>query len=190
MSTFARLRLWESRDHGEGSGRIVVQDGPEGGAASRPRMSAQERAIWRALMDTTEEFRSILGTQLLRDSNLSPADYQVLLALSEASGRQLRSTRLAEAIGWERSRLSHQLSRMERRGLVHREHCATDGRGAEISLTAEGAELFRAATPPHWRVIKASFADALTPEQFEALGDILRTLQNHLHPERTAGESG
>lgn len=171
-------------------GEIVAKDGPDAGAASRPRMSAQERAIWRTLMDTTDEFRSILGTQLLRESNLSPADYQVLLALSEASGRRLRSTRLAEAMGWERSRLSHQLSRMEQRGLVCREHCPTDGRGAVISLTAEGAELFRGATAPHWRAIKKNFADALTPDQFEALADILRTLQNHLHPERAAGESG
>jgi DNA-binding MarR family transcriptional regulator len=149
-------------------------------------MTAQERAVWRSLIDTTEELRGILAAQLLRDSNLSSADYQVLLALAEASGRQLRSSRLAEAMGWERSRLSHQLSRMEGRGLVRRDYCATDGRGAEISLTAEGAEIFRGATAPHMRAVKESFADALTPGQFEALGGILQTLQDHLHPERAA----
>ena len=168
----------------------MAQDDPEARAASRRRMTTRERATWRALTDTMEEFRGILAAQLLRDSNLSSADYQVLLAVSEASGRQMRSSRLAEAMGWERSRLSHQLSRMEQRGLVRRDYCATDGRGAEISLTAEGAETFRGATAPHMRAVKETFADALTPEQFEALDEILRTLRNHLHPERAAARSG
>lgn len=70
---------------------------------------------------------------------------------------------------------------MERRGLIRRDDCATDNRGAEVSLTEDGAIMFRRATPPHTRAIKKHFADALTPEQFEALADILQALQNHLH---------
>jgi DNA-binding MarR family transcriptional regulator len=145
-------------------------------------MTAEELAIWRALVDTTAELRRILGARLLQETNLSPADYQVLLALSEASGRRLRSSELAASIDWERSRLSHHLGRMERRGLVRRDDCATDSRGAEVSLTDDGARLFRAATAPHARAVKKHFADALTPEQFAALADILRALRNHLHP--------
>jgi DNA-binding MarR family transcriptional regulator len=160
------------------------------GAAARRRITTGELAIWRALVDTTAELRRILGARLLADSSLSPADYQVLLALSEASGRQLRSSELAAAIDWERSRLSHHLGRMERRGLIRRDGCAADSRGAEVSLTEAGAGLFRGATPPHLRAIKKHFADALTPEQFEALGGILRALQDHLHPERTAAPAG
>jgi DNA-binding MarR family transcriptional regulator len=149
-------------------------------------MTTAELAIWRALIDTTTELRTILGAQLLQESGLSPADYQVLLALSEADGRQLRSSELAASIDWERSRLSHHLGRMERRDLIRRDDCATDSRGAEVSLTDHGAGMFRGATAPHMRAIKKHFADALTPEQFEALADILQALQNHLHPERTA----
>jgi len=133
------------------------------------------------LIDTTAELRRILGAQL-QESSLSAADYQVLLALSEADGKRLRSSRLAESIDWERSRLSHHLARMEGRGLIRRDDCATDNRGAEVILTAEGARVFRRATAPHLRAIKKHFADALTPEQFEALEDILQALQNHLHP--------
>jgi DNA-binding MarR family transcriptional regulator len=153
-------------------------------------MTVGELAIWRSLVDTTAELRRILGAQLLQDSSLSPADYQVLLALREADGRRMRSSELAATIDWERSRLSHHLGRMERRGLLRRDDCATDSRGAEVSLTAAGAEAFRRATAPHMRAIKQHFADALTPEQFDALGDILQALHDHLHPEPLGARRG
>jgi DNA-binding MarR family transcriptional regulator len=146
-------------------------------------MTSQELATWRSLIDTTAELRRVLGAEL-QESNLSPADYEVLLALSEADGRRLRSSDLASAIDWERSRLSHHLGRMERRRLIRRDDCATDNRGAEVSLTAEGARAFRRATAPHMRSIKKHFADALELEQFEALAGILRSLQNHLEEGR------
>jgi hypothetical protein len=73
----------------------------------------------------------------------------------------MRSSELAASIDWQRSRLSHHLSRMERRGLIRREDCATDNRGAEVLLTQDGAQLFRGATAPHMRAIKKRFADAL-----------------------------
>jgi DNA-binding MarR family transcriptional regulator len=151
-------------------------------------MTSAELATWRALLDTTAELRRILGVRLARETSLSPADYQVLLALSEADGRRLRSSRLAASIDWERSRLSHHLVRMERRGLIHREGCATDSRGAEVLLTDEGAGLFRRATAPHMKAVKQHFADALTPAQFDALADILQALARHLHPERMVSD--
>src|SRR6266536_4373744 len=151
-------------------------------AVARRRMTAEEAAIWRALVDTTTELRRILGAQLLQESSLSPAYYQVLLAFGDADGRRLRSSELAATIDWERSRLSHHLGRMERRGLIRRDDCATDNRGADVSLTEDGADIFRRASAPHLRAVKRHFADALTPEQVEALADVLQALQNHLHP--------
>ena len=62
-------------------------------AATRRRMTVEELAVWRALLDTTAELRRILGAQLLQETSLSPADYQVLLALREADGGRLRSSR-------------------------------------------------------------------------------------------------
>src|SRR6266446_4297164 len=97
----------------------VIADGMQAGAVARRRMTSGELAIWRSLLDTTDELRRILGAQL-QESGLSPADYQVLLALKEADGRRLRSSELAASIDWERSRLSHHLGRMERRGLIGR----------------------------------------------------------------------
>ncbi|MDT4961097.1 MAG: hypothetical protein QOF87_744 [Pseudonocardiales bacterium] len=158
-------------------------------AVTRRRMTSRELAIWRSLLDTTAELRRALGADL-QELDLSPGDYQVLLALSEADGRRMRSSELASSIDWERSRLSHHLGRMERRGLIRREDCATDNRGAEVLLTEAGAQLFRSATTPHMRAIKKRFADALTPGQFNALADVLQSLQHHLHPALTHDRAG
>lgn len=149
-------------------------------------MTSAELATWRALVDTTAELRRILGAEL-HETSLSPADYHVLLALTEAHGKRMRSSELARTIDWERSRLSHHLGRMERRGLIRRDDCATDSRGAEVSATAEGVRVFRRATVPHTRSIKRHFADALTPEELAALAGIMRSLQSHLHPYAVSG---
>jgi DNA-binding MarR family transcriptional regulator len=114
----------------------------------------------------------------------------VLLALREANGARLRSSELAATIDWERSRLSHHLGRMERRGLIRRDDCATDSRGAEISLTPSGAAAFRRASAPHLRAIKQYFVDGLTPEQLEALASVLQALQRHLHDEVNESRTG
>ena len=159
------------------------------GAAKRGRLTAQELAIWRSLLDTTAELQRVLGAQL-QASGLSPGDYQVLLALREAEGARLRSSELAATIEWERSRLSHHLGRMERRGLIRRDDCPTDNRGAEVSLTERGTEAFRRASAPHLRAIKQQFVDALTPEQLEALAEVLQALQRHLQGEVSAGRTG
>ncbi|MEU7923717.1 MarR family transcriptional regulator [Micromonospora sp. NPDC049801] len=144
--------------------------------------TAEELRIWRDFVETTEALTSRVGSRLQVDSSLSPGDYAVLLALSEAKERRMRSSALAAQIGWERSRLSHHLGRMERRGLIRREECATVPRGAEVILTPAGAAAFQRATYPHLRTIRELFVDALTPDQLRAAGDIARALREHLGP--------
>jgi DNA-binding MarR family transcriptional regulator len=143
------------------------------------RLSDRELAVWRSLLDTTAELRRLLSARM-QESGCSPADYGVLLALREADGGRLRSSELAAVIDWERSRLSHHLGRMERRGIIRREDSAADNRGAEVSLTDEGTAMFRRAGGPHLRAIKTHFADALTDEQLAALGDALQALRAHV----------
>ncbi|MEU5564372.1 MarR family winged helix-turn-helix transcriptional regulator [Micromonospora musae] len=148
--------------------------------------TAEELRIWRDFIETTDVLRSRIASRLQSESSLSPGDYSVLLALSEAQQRQLRSSELATQIGWERSRLSHHLGRMERRGLISRQECATDPRGAEVHLTTAGAEAFRASTFPHLRAIREVFVDALTPDQLRAAGEIAEALRAQLaapHPD-------
>ena len=102
----------------------------------------------------------------------------MLLALNEADANRMRSSALAEHIGWERSRLSHHLGRMERRGLIRRDECAADSRGAEITATDEGLGAFRRASGPHLRAVDELFIAALTPAQFGALGEAITALQD------------
>ncbi|WP_220040477.1 MarR family winged helix-turn-helix transcriptional regulator [Nonomuraea aridisoli] len=146
--------------------------------------TSEELRIWRDFVETAEALRSELASRLQNESSMSPGDYTVLLALSEADGHRLRPSELAATIGWERSRLSHHLGRMERRGLVRRENCATDSRGAEIVLTAEGADAFRGASIPHLRAVRELFVDALSPGQLTAAGDLAATLRERLDTSR------
>ena len=152
-----------------------------GGRTGR-RLTSSELATWRAFIETAEQLRAILGARLREDTGLSEGDYAVLLALSEAEGRRMRSSALAAHIDWERSRLSHHLGRMERRGLVAREECAEDNRGAEVAATVEGMSAFRRATVPHLRAVRELFLDALTPEQVDAVAGIVAALRERLPP--------
>jgi len=161
---------------------MKTDESAEAARPTRTRLTPRELSTWRALVDTTADLRRILGAEL-QEVGLSPADYAVLLPLSEADGRTLRSSELAATMDWERSRLSHHLGRMERRGLIRRDECATDSRGAEVSLTPAGAQSFRRATPPHLKSVKTHFADALSSQQIDALAEILDALQCHLHPD-------
>ncbi|MCK0115835.1 MarR family transcriptional regulator [Isoptericola sp. S6320L] len=140
-----------------------------------------ELAAWRLHIETFEIVRARIEARLHDDSGLSGGDYRVLLALSEADGRAMRSSELAAHIEWERSRLSGHLGRMERRGLVRREPCAEDARGSRVVLTEEGARAFHASTLPHLRAIKDVFVDALTPEQLAHLRDAAAAMRRHLH---------
>ncbi|MEO3742726.1 MarR family transcriptional regulator [Plantactinospora sp. B5E13] len=150
------------------------------GRGGRQLPTAEQLRIWRDFIETTEALRSRLTSRLQTECALSPGDYAVLLALSEAEDRQLRSSELATQIGWERSRLSHHLGRMERRGLIRRQESAADPRGAEVLLTEAGAEAFQRSTYPHLRAIRELFVDALTPEQLVAAGEIAAALRDRL----------
>jgi DNA-binding MarR family transcriptional regulator len=151
---------------------------PDGTGRRSP--TAAQLQIWRDYVETSDRLASILASRLQSESGLSSGDYAVLLALFEADDRTLRSSALAADIGWERSRLSHHLGRMERRGLISRREHPADSRGAEVLLTAEGRDAFRRASAPHLRAIRELFVDALTPQQLEAAGEITQALRVHL----------
>jgi DNA-binding MarR family transcriptional regulator len=139
-----------------------------------------ELQAWREFIEATEALRTVLAARLQNDTGLSAGDYAVLLALSEAGDGRMRSSELATQVGWERSRLSHHLGRMERRKLIRRERTSTDSRGAEIILAEPGETAFRAATTPHLRAIRELFVDALTPEQVASAAGIAAALREHL----------
>lgn len=144
---------------------------------AEPRwLTKREQRAWRAYMAMEHRLGSRVARELQKETGLSGPDYEVLVNLSEAPDHRLRPMELGRATEWEKSRLSHHLSRMEERGLVKRMACPTDNRGAHIALTAKGRKAIEAAAPRHVEHVRRLFIDALTPEQLDALADIGETI--------------
>ena len=91
------------------------------------------------------------------------------MPLSEAPDGQLRARDLARIVDWEKSRLSHHLTRMEQRGLVERRECPTDARGAFITLTAAGRGAIEGAAPQHVEAVREHFIDLLSAAEIDVL---------------------
>lgn len=140
----------------------------------------EQLEVWRVYIETSEALRSRLASRMQRESSLSFGDYQVLLSLSESEAGRLRSSELAARVGWERSRLSHHLGRMERRGLIRREECAEDSRGAEVVLSTAGAKAFRGGSIPHLQAVQELFVAALSDDQLAQLGAMTAALRSRL----------
>ncbi len=102
---------------------------------------------------------------------LSYSDYEVLVALTEQAAGRLRLFEIAERLGWEKSRVSHQIARMVERGLVEKVRCDTDRRGSFVTPTAEGRRAIESAAPGHVAAVRELFVDRLTVGQLEALAD-------------------
>ncbi|RWZ52488.1 MarR family transcriptional regulator [Labedella phragmitis] len=149
-------------------------------SGTRKTPTSTELAAWREYIEAAEEMRRAVSSAMQDQSGVSSGDYSVLLALSEADGHRLRSSALADDIGWERSRLSHHLGRMEKRGLVARDRCGEDNRGAWIAITAEGSSLFRTASAAHFRVIRRLFVDALDDGELEGVRAVSAALRRHV----------
>jgi len=152
--------------------------------------TAAELRAWRSFIETSELVRTMVASRLQAESDLSTGDYSVLLALREAAENRMRSSALADHIGWERSRLSHHLGRMERRGLVTREAASGDSRGAEVILNETGAQAFRAASSPHMHAIHDLYVSALSPIQLAAVEEAMGSLRMHLASEKHTREIG
>lgn len=146
----------------------------------RAMPTRDELRIWRNYIETAEALRTRLGARLQSESSLSSGDYAVLLALSEAENRTLRASALASVIDWQRSRLSHHLGRMEKRGLIQRSSCPDDVHGINVTMTDAGAAAFRTGSVHHLRAVKELFLDALTPPQLSYVQELTVTLRRQL----------
>jgi DNA-binding MarR family transcriptional regulator len=135
-------------------------------------LSAEEQAAWRSLVDGFRSLIDVLDRQLQADSNLPHSYFEILVPLSEAEGRTLRMSELAEAARSSRSRLSHAVARLEQRGWVRRLDCLTDRRGQLAQLTDEGFAVVEAAAPGHVETVRKYLIDRLTPQQLTVMGEI------------------
>lgn len=134
-------------------------------------LSEPEERAWRALQFMQMRIEGELARQLAADSGLSYPDYVVLVALTDRPGGRMRLFELAGVVGWEKSRLSHHVARMEARELVKKEKCDADRRGAYVVITTRGRKEIKAAAPGHVEAVRRLFVDRLTPDQLAAIAE-------------------
>ena len=147
---------------------------------ARPqRLDERQRLLWKAYRDLNQEMSTVLEDQLLRDAGLSGSEYAVLVVLSHSPDGVLRARELGSELGWDRSRLSHLVRRMEKRRLVDREECEEDARGSMVRLTDAGRATVDGVAPEHSEAIRRYFFNALSSDELETLAVVFdRLLEN------------
>jgi DNA-binding MarR family transcriptional regulator len=143
-------------------------------------LSAAEQRHWRAFISAVELLPDRLQRELVAEHGITMPDYEILVRLSEADAHRLRMSELAERSLSSRSRLSHQVARMESAGLVRREDCAEDRRGQWAVMTDRGWAAIQAAAPDHVESVRTHLLDQLTAEEFAALGRACAKVVDHL----------
>lgn len=161
---------------GSGVGRPPgISDATYGGAivddmATEARwLNDEEQALWRLILAGMRKIDRVIDETLLAGSDLSSSEFSVLVSLSEADGQCLRLRDLCAGLNWDRSRTSHQITRMERRGLVTKRKSEGDARGVVVSLTDEGMRRLRSAAPEHVESVRRVVFDHMEPEQYAHL---------------------
>ncbi len=135
-------------------------------------LTTTEERAWRGLLRMHDVLANRTGRSLQREFGLSGADYTVLAELTRVPDGEMQMLELARILGWEKSRLSHHLTRMERRGLIERTESADDRRRSLVAVTWEGREAITAAAPRHVDDVRRLFLDHLTPGQITLLAEI------------------
>ena len=143
-------------------------------------LSDDEQQAWRAFVAGSQMLMHQLGRELQRDHGLTHNDYEILVRLSESPELRMRMTDLAEQCLLSKSRLSHQITRMEEAGLVARAVCPSDRRGAFAVLTDEGMRRLEKAAPSHVEGVRDHFIDRLSNDELATLGAAFRRVADRL----------
>lgn len=141
---------------------------------TQPRwLSDEEQHLWRLMLAATRQVARTLDETLQTASGLSSSEFAVLVALSEAEDHVLRLRELCAALSWDRSRTSHQITRMDKRGLVTKAKSPGDARGVLITLTQDGWERLESAAPDHVENVRRLVFDHIKREDFAEFEDFL-----------------
>lgn len=149
-------------------------------------LSDAEQASWRAILRGTRLLERALD-DALDAPGLQLSEYEIISMLSESANHRLRMSELASMVVQSRSRLTHTAKRLEDRGWVTREQCANDKRGVELVLTPGGLAAVREIAAVHVESVRSNLVDIMTPEQFQAIGDAMAIVRDHLDPEGSSG---
>ena len=132
-------------------------------------VSPAEWDAWRSFTTMRRSLDRALERNLQATGDISAPDYEILIALFEAPDKTMRARDLAVRVGWERSRVSHQVTRMTKRGLLERTECDSDGRGTWIGLTPSGRRAVLRSMRDHAAAIREYFFDVVSPDEIDAL---------------------
>jgi DNA-binding MarR family transcriptional regulator len=141
-------------------------------------LTEEQQRIWRAYLTMASRLQTAMHRQLQQDCELSLADYDVLVGLSERGPQRMHE--LGEALAWEQSRVSHQLRRMRGRGLVARHGSDDDRRGATVALTDNGRAALRAAAPGHAELVRSVVFDGLSATQLKTFDSVLDRITSRI----------
>ena len=140
--------------------------------AEHSALSESELEVWRTFYSMRRHLDRALDLQLQRDSGVSASEWEILIALNDAPGRRLRIKDIARSIGWEKSRVSHLVTRMEKRELLGRAECEADARSSWIGLTANGRRAVLGAMSGHVAAIRRYFFDVLDDDEAASLSSV------------------
>jgi len=135
---------------------------------------------WRGYIVGSALLEYRLNRELQEEHGVTLADYEILVRLSEQPGMRMRMTQLATDVASSKSRVSHQVGRLEAASLVRRENCLNDGRGVFAILTEAGFDVLRTAAPTHLRGVREHLVDRLTPDEQTALTTIFEGIAERL----------
>lgn len=148
---------------------------------TEPRWLDEKQArAWRGYRRMRALLDLRITRDLMQDSGLSDADYDVLSNLSEITPHRMRLSELAATMLWSTSRLSHHITRMQQRGLVTREEAPGDARGSVVVLTDAGLRAIEEAAPHHVESVRRNLIDLLTDEEIAALDALTHRVVAHL----------
>ncbi|QUG99573.1 MarR family transcriptional regulator [Saccharopolyspora erythraea] len=139
-----------------------------------------EMAAWRSYIVGSALLEHRLNRELQAAHGLSIADYEILVRLSERPGMRMRMSELATEVAHSKSRISHQIRRLEAEELVRREDCPSDGRGVFAMLTEAGERRLREAAPTHVAGVREHMIDHIDPEDQEVLAKVFGKLTARL----------
>ncbi|MFZ0531152.1 MAG: MarR family transcriptional regulator [Propionicimonas sp.] len=132
-------------------------------------LSLEQQRIWRSFLNGMAAINEKLEAEL-RPFDLDLGEYEILVHLSESPQHALRMSDLADQVRQSRSRLTHTIARMERKGLVIRAACPSDRRGVISTMTPAGYRLLVEAAPYHVESVRRALVDPVDPADFQALG--------------------
>jgi DNA-binding MarR family transcriptional regulator len=140
-------------------------------------LTTEEQRLWRGWLKLNAQLTATLAREMQEEAGLSSPDFEVLVNLTDSPEGRVRVTDLATQMLWERSRVSHHVTRMERRGLVQRANCKEDGRGAWVEITATGRTAIEKAAPGHVETVRRLVFEALSPEEVRAFTRLVEKIQ-------------